>query len=199
MPFRIRYLPPLALLLLFTGQPPAGNKAEPFPYRLVIEIGRGVLAGSSAVREDLGRELTTAVEKAGCFRSVHSTAPDPPQADDLLLRLTVLDYEEETEFRFSIAQSNAPDLDRDRLTTVDIRANLAVEVLTLREGLRVRSRRFAQHNSWTPGLGEDPREQARKMMVAAVVRATRSLVCKGTPKKWAKQLENARANAATPR
>ncbi len=198
MPFRIRYLPPFALLLLFTGQPPAGNKSEPFPYRLVIEIGRGVLAGSSAVREDLGRELTTAVEKAGCFRSVHSTAPDPPQADDLLLRLTVLDYEEETEFRFSIAQSNAPDLDRDRLTTVDIRADLAVEVLTLTEGLPVRSRRFASHNSWTPRLGEDPREEARERLIADVVRSARAFACKGNSNKWAKQLESVRAGS-TPR
>ena len=199
MPFRIRYLPPVALLLLFAGQHLAGNKSEPLPYRLVIEIGQGQLAGSSAVREHLGRELTTAVEQAGCFRSVHGTAPDPPQADDLLLRLTVVDYEEETDFGFSIAGSNVPGLERDRLTTVNVRADLAAEVLTLRGGLPVRSRRFAQHNSWTPRLGEDPREQARQMMVAAVVRATRSFVCKGSSNKWAKQLESARASAATPR
>ncbi len=199
MPFRIRYLPTVALLLLFAGQHPAGNKSEPFPYRLVIQIGRGKLAASSAVRENLRRELTTAVEQAGCFRSVHSTAPDPPQADDLLLRLTVVDYEEETEFRFSIAQSNAPDLDRDRLTTVDVRADLAVEVLTLPEGLPVRSRRFVQRNSWTPQVGEDPREAVRRTMVAAVVRTTRLFVCKGALKKWAKQLERARASAAAPR
>ena len=137
--------------------------------------------------------------QAGCFRSVHSKVPDPQQADDLLLRLTVVDYGEETDFRFSLAQSNAPDLDRDRLTTVALRAELAAEVFTLREGLSVRSRRFAQRNSWTPHAGEDPREQVRRMMVAGVVRTTRSFVCKGTAKKWAKQLQTARTGAATPR
>ena len=151
------------------------------------------------MREYLGRELIAAVELAGCFRSVHSTAPDPAQADDLLLRLTVVDYEEETEYRFSIAQRNEPNLDRDRLTTAEIRAKLAVEVLTLTEGLPVRSRRFAQRSSWTPRLGEDPREQVRSMMVAAVVRDTRSFVCKGSSSKWAKQLERARASAAARR
>ena len=193
---QLRYLPTVALLLLFAGQHPAGNKSEPLPYRLVIEIGRGKLAVSSAVREDLGRELTTAIEEAGCFRSVHRKAPDPPQADDLLLRLTVVNYEEETEYRFSIAQSNAPDLDRDRLTTIELRANLAVELLTLTERLPLRARRFGQHSSWTPRRGEDPREVARELIVAGVVRATRSFVCKGSSSKWAKRLESARANAA---
>ncbi len=191
MSFRIRYLPTVALILLFAGQHASGRKSEPLPYRLVIEIGEGKLAASAAVREYLGRELTAAVEQAGCFRSVHRTAPDPPQADDLLLRLTVVDFEDKTEYRFSIAQSMEPDLDRAGLTTVDIRADLTVEVLTLKEGRLVRSRRFAQRNSWTPQAGEDPREKARELMVTAVVRTTRLFVCKGTPNKWAKQLESA--------
>ena len=197
--FRCRYLPPVALLLLFTGQHSAGNKSEPLPYRLVIQIGQGKLAVSSAVREYLSRELATAVAEAGCFRSVHRTAPDPPQADDLLLRLTLVRYKEETEFRFSIAESHEPDFDRDRLTTVTIRADLAVEVLTRAAGLLVRSRRFAQRNSWTPQSGEDPREAARNLVVEGVVRTTRLFVCKGASNKWAKQLERARVSTAAPR
>jgi len=192
MPFRIRYLPTIALLLLFAGPNPAAKKSEPFPYRLVIEIGQGKLVASSTVREYLHRELTAAVERAGCFRSVHDTAPDPPRADDLVLRLTVVDFEDQTNHQFSIAQTvDEQGLDRERLTTVSLRAELAVEVLTLTEGRLVRSRRFAQRNSWTPQAGEDPREMAREMMVAAVVRTTRLFVCKGSANKWAKQLESA--------
>jgi len=199
MPLRFRYLSPVVLLLLFAGQHPAGSKSEPLPYRLVIEIGQGKLVVSSAVRDNLSRELATAVEEADCFRAVYRTAPDPPQADDLVLRLTVVDYQEETDFRFSIAESNEPDLDRDQLTTVDVRADVAVEVLTRAEGLLVRSRRFRQRNSWTPQVGGDPREESRRMLVEGVVQTTRLFVCKGSSSKWAKQLEQARAGAATPR
>ncbi len=198
MPFRIRYLPTVALLLLFAGPYSAGKKSGPLPYRLVIEIGQGKLAGSSSVRERVGRELTNAVEQAGCFRSVHLTAPVTPQADDLLLRLTVVDYGEETDYQFSLSQTNDPNLQQERLTTVEARAELAVEVLTLREGLSLRSRRFASHSSWTPRLGEDPREEARERLIADVVRSARAFACKGNSNKWAKQLESVRAGS-TPR
>ncbi len=197
MPFPNRYFPAVALLLLLAGPVAAGGKSSgPLPYRLVIEIGQGKLAGSAAVREELRRELTTAFEEAGCFQSVHATAPSPPRADDLLLRLTVVDYEEETDFRFSIAQANSLELDRHRLTTIELRANLAVELFTVTDGLPLRARRFARHSSWTPRPGEDPREQARRVIIAGIVRVTRSFACKGSSSKWAKQLESARSNAA---
>ena len=137
-----------------------------------------------------------AIDSAGCFLSVHAAPPEPPGADDLLLRLTVVDYEEETDFRFSLSQTNDPNLDRERRTTLAVRVDLAAEVLTLAQGQPVRVRRFSQHSSWTPRPGEDPREIVRERIVAEVVRNTRSFVCKGSPSKWVKQLESARGNAA---
>ena len=196
MPLRTPFLTCTVLLLLFPAPLPAGKSSTPFPYRLVVEIGRGKFGGSSVVRENLKRELVGAIDHAGCFLSVHGEAPDPPAADDLLLRLTVVDYEEETDFRFSLSQTNDPNLDRERRTTLAVRVDLAAEVLTLGHDQPVRARRFSQYSAWTPRPGEDPREIVRERIVAEVVRNTRSFVCKGSPSKWAKQLESARGNAA---
>lgn len=198
MPTRLRTLLSAALLLLLAAPAIAGNKPEPLPYDLVIEVGYGRRPVSSGMLEELQLALIRAVESAGCFRSVRRDAPESPGADDLVLRLTVENYEDETEFRYSINETPLPGEDRRKLTTVVLLADLSMVLLTLREEIPVRTQRFSQRSSWTPHQFEDAREYAKGRMVREVVRKARSLACKGSPGKWAKQLAAARAAAGEP-
>ena len=86
MPTRLRTLLSAALLLLLAAPAIAGNKPEPLPYDLVIEVGYGRRPVSSGMLEKLRLALSRAVESAGCFRSVQRDAPESPGADDLVLR-----------------------------------------------------------------------------------------------------------------
>jgi hypothetical protein len=192
----LRYSGALALAMLCAEAGTAAGDGQPLPYRLLVVVEWGHPAGPASFRAELERELLMEFSAANCFRAVNADAPGSPEADDLRLRVTVHAYNEEIEFEFRAADRASPGLDLDRLTVARIRADFHAELLTAVEDATVREKRFRQQSSWRPVYHEDPREEAQRQMVAAVARATRKLACKGSARRWSKELESARAARA---
>lgn len=191
-----RYAGAFALMMLCLAADKAAARDAPLPYRLFVSVEWGQPAGPESFRAELERELLMEFTAANCFRAVDAHAPATPGADDLKLRVTVHDYDEEIEFEFAVAQRATPGVDLDRLSVARIRADFHAELRTAAEDAAVREKRFRQLSSWRPVYHEDPREEAQRRMVEAVARATRKFLCKGSAGRWSKELDKARAAPA---
>ncbi len=187
----------LAVAILLTACP-AIESREPLPYRLEIEAGFGPQRGPGQLLDDVRLELLSALDRAHCFDSVDPVGEGRGGSRDLLLRVTLDNVLERTDVETSLAARNDPDAPPDvaRQMVAQIEAMVTAEILLADRTAVVRSRRFLQANHWRPVLNEDPRYEARTLMVDELVSTVRSFACKGKPKKWSKQL--ARAREATP-
>ncbi len=185
----------IILALALICGPAQSGKHERVDFRITVNVEFGQPEGPSGLRDDLRHELVHELLVAKCFREVVGQPPETAGPDDLLLHLTLDDYEERVELDFALSQTTSPDLERDKLSTAYVEALLTAEVRTIADDLSVRTKRFLQRSSWRPRLHEDPRDAARLEFIESVVRAMRKLVCKGDTEKWAKQVNLAREAA----
>lgn len=186
----------LALAMLCTASDTRAGKSEPLPYRMRVVVEWGQPVGPESIRAELEHEIVAEISLAHCFRAVHTAAPASPGPDDLQLRVTVHDYDEEIDFEFSVGDRADPGANLDRLMVARLQGDFRAEVSTVLEEATVREDRFRQQSSWRPVYREDPREEAQRLLVEAVARATRKFVCKGSAGRWSKQLDSARAALA---
>ncbi len=184
----------LAFVILLTAGP-VTEAGEPLPYRLAVEARFGAQRGPGRLLDEVRLELLSALDRAHCFDSVETLGDPRDVAVDLLLRVTLDNVEERTDVETSLAARNDPDSTPDvsRQMVAQVEALVTAEILLADRSAVVRSRRFLQANQWRPVLNEDPRYEARTLMVDQLVSTVRSFACKGKAKKWAKQLARARA------
>ena len=184
---------PLGLLsCLVAGGPLLG--AEPLPYALGVHVDYGEVRPAETVRERVDRDLVDAIQDEECFDSVVSLDRGATPEVDLILQVNLTNYREQTEYDISMNERNDPDNPPDvaRMYTVEISVNIRADVLTAGDSRVVRSKAFRQVGSWRPQLDEDPRYEAVSLMIDNTVKTLRGFVCKGSPKKWAKELAKAR-------
>jgi len=187
---------PLLLVFCVLDSGLAGQR-DPLPYRLYIDVGHGNHAVSESVRRELELTVIDQLSQKRCFRSIARGVPDAPTDDDLFLAISIHDYKDETEHDLSIAARTAPNAppDAERRLTTRVEVRVLVELSTAADRLPLRSKSFVQTGSWRPSAYEDAREMAREEMIDAAAKTIRSLLCKGTPRKWAAALESARADS----
>ena len=187
----------LGLLLcvgLGTGSPAA--KGKPLPYKLGVRVTHGKPAGPAAMRADLRRGLLEALNNAACFESVRGVDAAASNTD-LLLEVVIIDIEEETRYDISMATLSSPNTEpgTDKQLVATVRGEFHVELLTVPASARIRSRKFIHIGSHRPILNEDPRAEARWEMLNEAVRSLRVFACKGSEKKVARAIEQARTKA----
>ncbi len=189
-------IPILAAAVILTVCP-AVESGEPLPYRLTIEARFGPQGGPGQLLDDVRLELLSAMDRARCFDSAEPAESPAGRAGDILLRVTLDHVEERADVATSLAARNDPRASPDvaRQMVARIEAWVTAEILLTDQSVVVRSRRFLQDNAWRPVLDEDPRHEARTLLVDQLVNTVRSFACKGKAKKWSKQLEKARAEA----
>jgi hypothetical protein len=186
----------LALAVLCAASDTRAGKDGPLPYRVRVVVEWGQPAGPESFRADLEHAIVAEISMAACFRAVRTDPLASPGPDDLQLRVTVHDYDEEIDFEYSVADRANPGVNLDRLMVARLQGDFRAEVSTVLEEATVREDRFRQQSSWRPVYREDPREEAQRLLVESVARATRKFACKGSAGRWSKQLESARATVA---
>lgn len=179
---------------LGTGSPAA--KGKPLPYKLGVRVTHGESAGPAAMLADLRRGLLEALNNAACFESVRVVDGAVSNAD-LLLEVVIIDIEEQTRYGISMATLSSPNTEpgTDKQLVATVRGAFRVELLTVPASARIRSREFIQVGSHRPVLNEDPRAEARWEMLNEAVRSLRVFACKGSEKKVARAIEQARTEA----
>lgn len=194
---RTRCAAPLlvALALLATSGEARAGDAGPLPYDLVVEVGYGHPRGPESLRDEIEIGLSEELVARGCFRSARRFSPDRPKPGDLLLSVTLDRLNDELQFDLSIAERTSPGApdDASRQLTATIEAVVTIRVSAIANGGVVRSRSFHRKHGHRPLVGEDARHEVTRQFVESVIHTTRSFACKGSPEKWAKQLQQARA------
>ena len=61
------------------------------------------------------------------------------------------------------------------------------------EAYSIRANRFAAQRAWRPLYMEDPAEEAREQLVQEIARKITGFACKGSPAKWRRWIDRARA------
>lgn len=178
----------------------AASAEEPAPYRLQVHVEYGHPVGPGNLLDDLEYSLVAALRSSGCFLFVDTRLEGAPQPDDLELRVTLNNYVEDVSHETrvggqEVGSSGHGQVQR-RIARVSSRVQVGVQ--TLVPPITVRTKRLNLESHWRPLYGEDPREKAQTDFVQDAVRSLRSFVCKGSPAKWAKQLEQARALSEAP-
>jgi hypothetical protein len=199
-PWPARLLGATAVLACAFGPPLAA--AEPLPYTLAIHV-RYVDAGQSAsLREQVERSLQAAVRAEGCYRDVRVVPPSDSAVPDtdLLLRVSLGDVQDETEYDQSLAGFVNPDDPYAKLAyTVTLSTQVIQELLALPSQIEVRRSHFTARGERRPFLpDEDVRGWARDQMVKNLTREVSGSVC-GSRRKLQKKVEEARAAGSASR
>jgi len=186
----------IATALLCAALPAAGGKGAA-PYELAVQVVYGERTGSESVREWAEREIAREIAGAGCFEGVSGYRPGEPASAALVLQVIVDDSREKTEYETSMVERddpNRPPTERLRLVA-SLEVWGKVQLLTLPDGLVVRSRSLHVERGYRPVTGEDSEYEVRRLVIEAVGEEVRRWVCKGARKKLPGEIERARAAA----
>jgi len=184
------------LPILAAAAPVEAGRGDIAPFDLGVQVEFAEGVGSDDVHREVRREMVRGLDKARCYRSVRSSAPEG-DGDDLLMRVSILSVEDELQHEVSMAERNAPDAPREieQMKVSSFRIRLLMELMVADHELLLRSKRHEILGSYRPIRGEDPRFEARRAAIADVVRISTGFACKGSPKKLARQIEESRAGA----
>ncbi len=191
-----------AIALLFCALlAPTTATAEPaFPYTLAVEIAFDQGGGPESLRQTLMSDLLLKLRSDRCYREVVS-ASDAEVSPDLVLSILIREYQENVQHDLSLGDSLAADTPsaRRRFTaTFSLRVDLD---LRLAAGGSVRDQRIGIRQQARPrGLAEDEsmmREKVREDGTFELIVSAASHVCRGSLKKLEKQIDKARAQAAS--
>lgn len=183
----------LALIVLLYAAPTLGAKDDPFPYVLLVDMDV-TNEVSEVLRQDFEWALVAELEQEGCFREMIVRRPDEASdAGGLLLRVRLVDFEDELRSDLSVAERYSPDTagGGKKLVTSYMAISLSIELRTRPDSVLVRDKKFKVGNTYRPILEEDPRETNRLQTIEQAARATRAWACKGSPKKLAKEIARA--------
>jgi len=182
----------LPTLLLGAGVIWAG-RGDSLPYKLAIEVARSEHSGPEEMRREVEFVLVQTIDERRCFDSADRWGGDA-QAADLLLRIRLIDLEDET--RYDVSQVTRDDprssVETSNLYTVYLTADLLVELLTLPGEAVVRSRQLRIAEAYRPVAHEDARSAVELQMIDEAVDATLQFVCKGSAKKLQREIDRAR-------
>jgi len=189
------------VLLAATTVAGAADRSEPLPWDLDVRVVFDARSGPESLRADLERALATELRRDNFFRSVAVAAGREDRAADLLLTLVLEDVEDEQVHDTSIAQHHAPgslpDVARGYVARLAAKVRLSLD--TVPDGGTVRFKRFARAGEHRPILNEDARLEAVRKFTDGVARTARGLACRGSTKKWQRDVAEARERAASSR
>lgn len=189
-----RHAAAAALIAILAGSPLTAG--EPFPYDLTVLVRSAEEVGRESLRDEAERLLSWDLESARCFRRVSGELPETPDGDDLAFRVTLVDVEEETSWDLSIAQRNSPNQQPGKVNTsqtVRLRADLLMELIAVEGERVVRSKTVRVAKGYRPRFEEDPRLEARQLLMEEAVSTARRWACKGSAKGLDKELRKARS------
>ena len=180
--------------ILPAGLPAAAGRGDIAPFDLGVQVEFADGVGSDDVHRDVRREMVRGLDRARCYRSVRSMAPEG-DADDLLLRVSILSVEDELQHEISMAERNDPNAsgEVEQMKVSRFRIRLQMELLVAEGALPLRFKQHEILGSYRPVRGEDPRIEARRAAIIDVVRISSGFACKGSPKKLARQIEELRS------
>jgi hypothetical protein len=162
---------------------------------LAVDIGFGSRPGPETLRERLIDRTVARLAGSPCFTAVGPARAD--SAADLLLLVTLDDFEDKTYHDASISErvspnSNPMDLASRAVATVSAQTRAELRLATA-TGAVVRQRRFLAAESYRPQHVEDPRQEAEERFVEALAADLRAFACKGDARKLARDIDKAAA------
>ena len=185
----------LALSLLMTLPPPAlhAGRGDALPYTVAVQVARTEHSGPEEMRREVELVLVQRIDEMRCFQETLRWDGDP-RAADMLLRVRLVDLEDETRYDIEMAERDDPRAKDEvkRMFTIYLRADLSMELLTLPGEAVVRSRQVSITESYRPVAFEDPRMQVERQLIDEAVHTSAGFSCKGSSKKLTKEIQQAR-------
>jgi hypothetical protein len=139
-----------------------------------------------------------------CYVSAERYAPrkeaegESPATDtsgpDLLFRITLTNLDVHESWDVTLAERTSPDgsgEDMSNRITATVAFDVEMELSLMPEEKRLRRIDFHHNQSYSPTMGEDPREAVRTLVLEDLSRSARGFACKGT-KKLPREIERAR-------
>jgi len=198
-------LPTLLLILVALGPPSAAGSPEPAPYKLAVQVVYGDDSlGTESLRDGVERWVFREVASRRCYVSAERYAPrkeaegESPANDtsgpDLLFRITLTNLDVHESWDVTLAERTSPDgagEDMSNRITATVAFDVEMELSLMPEEKRLRRIDFHHNQSYSPTMGEDPREAVRTLVLEDLSRSARGFACKGT-KKLPREIERAR-------
>ncbi len=167
----------------------AGETA-PTSYSLAVGIAFGSTTGPERLCERVTDSVVALLQASPCFSAVEPARAGEPR--DLLLRVTLDDFEDAVHHEASIGETVAPnanpvDMASRVVATVSALARVELRLGTA-EGALVRHKRFLAAESYRPRYLEEPHQAAEDLWVEALAGDLRAFACKGGATKLAKEI-----------
>ena len=195
---------PLSCLLgLLLGGAPLGAAAGEggtYPHSVALDVAYAPPAGPRSLLDAFESGLFGRLTTLGCFEQVVPLDSGDLPETDFVLRVTLFEFSEEVHYGASIAQRADPVDPGVRQHLVAEFVLAAYSELVMRpDDLTVRSvtrRTKKQVRPLMPGHEDEyARDEARRQGVKELVFSTASKICKGSPQKLEKQIEQARSRS----
>ena len=178
-----------ALVLLGAAGPAHAAKNRAVALKLAFHVIWGDESmGEESLRDRVEREVLERLEQAGCYSSVVRADPKAPAEGtgaDVLYRLTLGNLEVREDWEVSIAERTSPDQPADEAenqVVARIGFDVSMELSLLPEAVALRDKSYRHDQSYRPLHGEDPREEARRMVIDDLARQATAFACKGATK-----------------
>ena len=188
-PIPRRALALAALVLLGAAGSAHAAKSRTAPLRLAFQVIWGDESmGEESLRDRVERAVLERLERAGCYSTVVRAGPGTAaegQGADVLYRLTLSNLDVREDWDVSIAERTSPDQPADEAenqVVARIGFDVSMELSLLPETVALRDKRYRHDQSYRPLHGEDPREEARRMVIDDLARQATTFACKSATK-----------------
>jgi hypothetical protein len=171
--------------------------ADALPYRAGLQVVWADQRGPEVLRAEIERLTLEEMARNGCFAEVFALQPGQDARGEVLLRLSLYDLLEETEYDTSLYDRVAPDAppDTQRQLTAVLSYRVRTEILALPGEVPARVSRFRTEIRWRPRFaGEDARLTAREKAVEETARNARGVACRGSLSRLGRRIEAALAS-----
>jgi len=185
----------LLTVLAASGTATAGDP-DTLPYTLAIQLEYGEIAGPASLLDEVLRLTHHHIESKEWFEDVRALEGDSTPDSDLLLRVRMDDYREETVYETSMAQRHDED-DPTAKQRYQVIFDVVVRMWLIHVpgGEVVRTKRFRVQFSRAPEFfGEDLEDAIRAEAVREIASGIRRVTSKGNLEKLGRKIESLRAS-----
>ena len=185
----------LLTVLAASGTATAGDP-DTLPYTLAIQLEYGEIAGPASLLDEVLRLTHHHIESKEWFEDVRALEGDSTPDSDLLLRVRMDDYREETVYETSMAQRHDED-DPKAKQRYQVIFDVVVRMWLIHVpgGEVVRTKRFRVQFSRAPEFfGEDLEDSIRAEAVREIASGIRRVTSKCNLEKLGRKIESLRAS-----
>jgi len=190
----------ILLTVLAASGSATASDVDTLPYTLSIQLEYGEIAGPASLLDEVLRLTHHHIESKSWFEDARALEDDATPDSDLLLRVRMDDYREETVYETSMAQRHdADDPTAKQRYQVTFDVVVRMWLIHVRGGEVIRTKRFRVRFSRAPEfVGEDLENTIRAEAVREIASGIRRVTSKGNLGKLGRKIESLRASPPRP-